>query len=64
LIGCDAASLGLEIEDESKKDTAIAAIQRVDGVIKILDFRGRGIQTTLHYTQEFTGRHLYRKPRV
>jgi DNA-binding Lrp family transcriptional regulator len=49
LIGCEAASLDLDVEDESKKDTAIAAIKRVDEVIKILDFRGRGIQITLYY---------------
>lgn len=49
LIGCEAASMDLEVEDEEKKDRAIAEIRRVDGVIKILDFRGRGLQVTLYY---------------
>jgi DNA-binding Lrp family transcriptional regulator len=49
LIGCEAASLDLDVEDEDKKDSAIAAIRRVDGVIKILDFRGRGLQLALYY---------------
>lgn len=48
-LGCDAASLDLEVGDEEKKDRAIAEVRRVDGVIKILDFRGRGLQVTLYY---------------
>jgi len=49
LIGCEAASLDLDVEDEEKKDETIAKIRRVDGVIKILDFRGKGLQVTLYY---------------
>jgi DNA-binding Lrp family transcriptional regulator len=49
LIGCEAASLDLDVEDEMNKGRAIAAVRRVDGVIKILDFRGRGLQVTLYY---------------
>jgi DNA-binding Lrp family transcriptional regulator len=49
LIGCEAASLDLEVEDEEKKERAIAEVRLVDGVIKILDFRGRGLQVTLYY---------------
>jgi DNA-binding Lrp family transcriptional regulator len=49
LLGCEAASLDLEVDDEEKKDRAIAEVRLVDGVIKILDFRGRGLQVTLYY---------------
>jgi DNA-binding Lrp family transcriptional regulator len=49
LIGYDAASLDLEVEDEENKRRVIAEIRKVDGVIKILDFRGRGLQVTLYY---------------
>ena len=52
LIGCEAASIDLEVEDEGKKDKAIAETARVDGVIKILDFRGRGLQVTLYHQSE------------
>ncbi len=49
LIDCEAASLDLDVEEEEKKDEAIAEIRRVDGVIKILDSRGRGLQVTFYY---------------
>ena len=49
LIGCEAASLDLEVDDEEKKDRAVAEVRRIDGVIKILDFRGRGLQVTLYH---------------
>jgi len=49
LIQCDAACLDLELQDEDEKDTAPAEIKRIDGVIKILDFRGKGLQVTLCY---------------
>jgi DNA-binding Lrp family transcriptional regulator len=49
LIGCQAASLDLEVEHEEEKDKAIGEIRRIDGVIKILDFRGRELQVTLFY---------------
>jgi len=48
-LGCEAASIDLEVGDEEKKDRAIAEVRRVDGVVKILDFRGRGLQVTLYY---------------
>jgi len=49
LIGCEAASLDLEVGNEENKGRAIVEIMRVDGVIKMLDFRGRGLQVTLYY---------------
>lgn len=52
LIGCEAASMDLEVEDEEKKDKAIGEIARADGVVKILNFRGRGLQVSLYYQNE------------
>ena len=49
LVGCECASLDLDVEDEKGKDRAIAEIKLIDGVIKILDFRGCGLQVTLYY---------------
>lgn len=49
LIGCEAASMDLKVKDEEEKERAIAEIRRVDGVIKILDFRGQGLQVTLYH---------------
>ena len=48
-IGCECASLDLEVKDEEGKDRAIAEIKLIDGVIKILDFRGKGLQVTLYH---------------
>jgi DNA-binding Lrp family transcriptional regulator len=54
LIGYEAASLDFEVnsDDEQKKDKTIAEIERINGVIKILDFRGRGLQITLYYQND------------
>jgi DNA-binding Lrp family transcriptional regulator len=52
LIGCEAATIDLDVADETGKDTVIGAIRRVDGVIKILDFRGKGLQITVYYPNE------------
>ncbi len=52
LIGYSAASMDLEVEDEARKGRAIAEIRRVDGIIKILDFRGKGMQVTLYHQNE------------
>ena len=51
-IGCEAAGIDLQVEDEGKKEKAVSEIRRIDGVIKILDFRGRGLQVTLYYPND------------
>ena len=52
LLGCGAASVDLEVEVEEKKDQAIAEIRRINGVVKILNFRGKGLQVMLYYQDE------------
>jgi DNA-binding Lrp family transcriptional regulator len=52
VIDCEAACLDLEVEDEERKEKAVTAVSRVEGVIKILDFRGRGLQITLYYPNQ------------
>ncbi|MCL4518583.1 MAG: AsnC family transcriptional regulator [Thaumarchaeota archaeon] len=49
IIGCEAVGLDLEVKDETKKDEAISEIKEIDGVIKILNFRGKALQVTLYY---------------
>ncbi len=48
-IRCRASTIDLDVADEEGKAEAIAEVRRVDGVVKILDFRGRGLQTTLYH---------------
>lgn len=52
VIGFEAAGVDLEVEDEEKKEKAVAEISRIDGIIKILDFRGKGLQATLYYPSD------------
>ena len=52
LLGCKAACLDLEVGNEEKKDSMVAEIRQVDGVIKILNFRGKGLQITLYYESD------------
>jgi DNA-binding Lrp family transcriptional regulator len=49
LIGCEAGCIDIEVADEVEKEVAISKIKKVDGVVKILDFRGKGLQITLYY---------------
>ncbi len=48
-IGCEACGMDVEVKDEQRKDRTIEEIRRVDGVVKILNFRGRALQVTLYY---------------
>lgn len=54
LLGCRASGVDLEVKAEEKKDRAITEIRRVDGVVKVLDFRGKGVQVTLYCPDEDT----------
>jgi DNA-binding Lrp family transcriptional regulator len=49
LIGCDAASIDIEVGNEETKEKAISTVSQIEGVIKILDFQGKGLQITLYY---------------
>ncbi len=49
LLGCNAAGVDLEVRIEETKDQAISDIRRVVGVVKLLSFRGPGLQVTLFY---------------
>lgn len=61
VLGCDAVSLELEVDAEERKPKALSQIRLVDGVVKIHDYRGRGLQVTL-YSEP--GESLARKVRL
>ena len=52
IMDCEAACLDLDVGSEETKDRVISEISQIDGVIKILDFRGKGLQVTLYYPDE------------
>ncbi len=52
LLDCRAAGIDLEVRDEATKDEALATVLRVDGVVKVLNFRGPGLQVTLFYPDD------------
>ncbi len=58
LLGREAVTLELEVDDESRKAAVVSQIRRLDGVIKIHDYRGKGLQVTV-YSEE--GEALSRK---
>ncbi len=52
LLGCQAAGVDLEVRTEETKDQAISDIRRVAGVVKVLNFRGPGLQLTVFSPEE------------
>ena len=52
LIGCEAAGLDLEVDDEERKAGVVSQITLVDGVTNLADFRGRGLSATLYYEND------------
>ncbi len=52
LVECQAAGIDLEVADEAKKEEILNELKRVNGIIKVLDFRGSGLQITLYYPDE------------
>lgn len=52
LIDCRQANLELEVKDEQGKVNAIAKTKAVDGVIAIVDFRGKEISVLMHYEDD------------
>ncbi len=49
LIGCSAANAQLEVKDETRKAAIVSELSKIDGIIKILDFRGGKLLLTLYY---------------
>ncbi len=52
LVGCRAAGVDLEVQLEEQKAQAISEVRRIGGVVKVLNFRGPGLQATLFYPHE------------
>ncbi len=48
LLGCDAVTLELEVDAEERKAKAVSQIRLVDGVTKIHDYRGKGVQVAMY----------------
>ncbi len=48
LLGCDAVSLELEVDAEERKAKVLSQIRLVDGVTKLHDYRGKGVQVALY----------------
>jgi DNA-binding Lrp family transcriptional regulator len=49
LLGLQGAALDLEVQQEDKKLEAISEITKLDGIVTVLDFLGRGIMVVLYY---------------
>lgn len=49
VIGFKAVNVLLRVGDEIRKTDAIAELSRIDGIVKILNFRGRKILLSLYY---------------
>lgn len=61
VLGCEAVSLELEVDAEDRKARTITQLRLLDGVTKIHDYRGAGLQVTL-YSEE--GEPLSRRVRL
>ena len=49
VIGFKAVNILLRVRDEARKTDAIAELSKIDGIVKILNFRGRKILLSLYY---------------
>jgi len=52
LIGCGAANIQLEVGNEKRKADIISELKKIEGIVKILDFRGGKLLLTLYYQDE------------
>jgi DNA-binding Lrp family transcriptional regulator len=52
LIGCQAATVELEVEREDDKPEAISKITKIEGVVTILDFLGKRIMVVLYFDDD------------
>lgn len=58
LLGCDTVSLELEVVKEEKKTEVVSQLKLVDGVTRILDYRGKGLLVTLSSEEESLPRRI------
>lgn len=49
LLGCEAACLDLNLGGEVKKEKVLSQVLKTNGVVKVLNFRGEGLQLTFYY---------------
>jgi len=49
LIACEASGIDLEVDDETEKDRVLEKLRLFRGIVKILNFRGTGLQITLYH---------------
>ncbi len=49
LIGCRAANIHCEVEDQRRKPDVITELKELDGMVKILNFHGSGLLLTLYF---------------
>ena len=52
LIGCECVCMDLGVKVEENKEHVISKLKQINGMIKILDFRGIGLQLTVYYPNE------------
>ena len=52
LIGCSAANVQFEVKDEKRKWDVISELRKIDGIVKILDFRGGKLLLTLYFQDD------------
>jgi DNA-binding Lrp family transcriptional regulator len=52
LLGRQGAAIDLEVEPEDKKSEAISKLQRLEGVVTMIDFMGKGLTVVLYYEDD------------
>ena len=58
LLNCEAVTLELDVDMEERKAKAVSLIKLVDGVTRIVDFRGKGLLVTLWSEKELFPRRI------
>lgn len=48
VLGCDAVNMELEVDAEARKPQVLSQLRLLDGVTKIVDYRGKGLQVTVY----------------
>ena len=52
LIGLESMGMHLEIDDEERKPVVVSQIEKLDGVVILVDFHGRALRIILYYQDE------------